>query len=382
MEAVLANRCVVCDTALSGPESVLPRAFGIHRSSHNPNVCSRCKTHIGNRQMVDITTVFADLSAFTEMTHELGPERASEVVQAFLQMATETLIKYDALIDKYIGDSVMAIFNIPIQHPDHTRLAAAASLEIQSKMVKLRKRFGLDLRARIAVASGVAQVGQLGSRQFRDYTAIGDVVNLAARLEAETRAGEIILHGKVFDRAASDISGTVGEEMLTLKGFNEPVRAYRVIADVEGQQPAHYANPYLQSRKRTSSQRSFGVGSSLFSILAAPCAAGAALSPVALTLGASSAFASLQSSLLMPLDVPYVRLPMQGVAVLGMVANMYTVWRAHQVRQKSRAAGNTLSMTRAERRRIILVIGLAVVTVLAIVAEIYNHVFVEHMPLM
>src|SRR5205809_5305623 len=118
MDATLNPRCAICDVPLAGPLGAVSRLAGIKRSRSNPNVCSRCNMHIEQGHVVELTVVFADLASFTAMTHELGPERASEVVDAFLQLATDTLVNHDAFIDKYIGDSVMAIFNVPIQHSD------------------------------------------------------------------------------------------------------------------------------------------------------------------------------------------------------------------------------------------------------------------------
>jgi adenylate cyclase len=70
----------------------------------------------------EITVLFADLTSFTELTHDLGAERTHEVIDAFLRMATEALVKHGAFIDKYIGDALMALFNVPIRHEDHAAL--------------------------------------------------------------------------------------------------------------------------------------------------------------------------------------------------------------------------------------------------------------------
>ena len=72
--------CLVCGTALAGPLGALFRVFGIRRSHRNPNICSRCNTHAEEGRLVNLTVLFADLSNFTELTHELGPERTHEVV--------------------------------------------------------------------------------------------------------------------------------------------------------------------------------------------------------------------------------------------------------------------------------------------------------------
>src|SRR5437870_4936477 len=112
------DRCQVCDTPLTGALGAVSWVTGVRRSRSNPNVCNRCNTHIIDGNVIEITVMFADLSGFTEMTQELGPQRVSYIVDQFLRMATDVLVKHDAFIDKYIGDSVMAIFNVPIQHPD------------------------------------------------------------------------------------------------------------------------------------------------------------------------------------------------------------------------------------------------------------------------
>src|SRR5207245_11113870 len=115
----LSAQCSVCGTPLSGAMSVVFRIVGIRRSPRNPNICTRCRTHVEEGRLVDITVLFADLSSFTELTHDLGAERTHEVVDAFLRMATEILVKHDAFIDKYTRDAVMAIVNRPLLHEDH-----------------------------------------------------------------------------------------------------------------------------------------------------------------------------------------------------------------------------------------------------------------------
>ena len=128
--------------------------------------------------MVEITVLFADLSSFTEMTQDLGAEKTHEVVDAFLRMATDVLVKHGAFIDKYVGDAVMALFNVPIRYDDHARRAILSATELESELKNLGARFGLPLKASVGIATGHARVGRLGSDDTKDYTAIGDVVNL------------------------------------------------------------------------------------------------------------------------------------------------------------------------------------------------------------
>ena len=92
----------------------------------------------------------------------------------------------------------MAYFNVPLRYDDHAARAVAAALDIQGELPALSQRFGIDLRSSIGIASGWARVGRLGSADRRDYTAIGDVVNLAARLQTQARPGEVVIHGDVY----------------------------------------------------------------------------------------------------------------------------------------------------------------------------------------
>src|SRR5207249_8048979 len=130
----LLAQCSICGTPLSGAMSVVFRIVGIRRSPRNPNICTRCSTHVEEGRLVETTVLFADLSSFTELTHDLGAERTHEVIDAFLRMATDVLVKHGAFIDKYIGDAVMALFNVPIRYEDHARRAILAATELGSTL--------------------------------------------------------------------------------------------------------------------------------------------------------------------------------------------------------------------------------------------------------
>jgi adenylate cyclase len=132
---------------------------------------------------VEMTVVFADLSSFTEMTGRLGATTTYSVVDEFLRLASTTLMSHGAFIDKYIGDAVMALFNVPMKRADHAAAAVAASAKLQELLPELSGRLEMPLHASIGVASGFARVGRLGSDDIKDYTAIGDAVNQAARLQ-------------------------------------------------------------------------------------------------------------------------------------------------------------------------------------------------------
>jgi adenylate cyclase len=222
-----ASQCQICGVALSGPVSFIFRLAGIRRSPRNPNVCSRCNSHIENGNISEITVLFADLSSFTELTQRLGPEKTHEVVDAFLKMATEILKRQGATIDKYMGDAVMAWFNVPVPQIDHAKRAVQSAIEMQACMPLLEKEYGVKLQISVGISSGWAFVGPVGSKGYSDFTAIGDSVNLAARLEQQAKPGEIILSESVY-MGAKEILQNVWQETLNLKGFPDPICVYRI----------------------------------------------------------------------------------------------------------------------------------------------------------
>ena len=364
-----ASECVICATALEGFASVPFRLVGVSRSTRNPNLCNRCNTHAEEGRVAEITVLFADLSSFTELTHELGPERTHEVADAFLQMATYCLVRHDAFIDKYVGDAVMAFFNVPIRREDHSARAVAAAQDILAGLPALNQRFGLNLNAVVSIAAGFARVGRLGSSDGKDYTAIGDVVNLAARLEGVAARGEIVVDETVYSAVKAEI-GAVTAEAVNLKGFKEPVHAYR-IGVVPGARAIGSTIPSGSADEpRMLLTR---LGSLVFGLLGAPCAIGTLIGPLAVAVGAGAFFGTLASTVFDLLDTAPIRIPALILGTVGALANLYTVWHARQIRM-SAPAGSPLSMTTIhERQRARIVIALAVLTLAVVLFELYAH---------
>lgn len=354
----LAPQCGICGTLLSGALSHVFRAAGIKRSARNPNLCSRCDTHVREGRLVEITVVFADLTSFTELTHELGAERTHEVVDAFLRAAAGTITQHGGFIDKYIGDAVMALYNVPIKHADHARRAVDAALELQSGMAALSRRFQMDLKAAVGIASGWARVGRLGSEESRDFTAIGDVVNIAARLEGKTNPGEVLVSRETYEKIADQFPG-VAEERLALKGFREPVAAHRLQARTD--------LPRAVEAPATEAKRTVSWGAVIFGILGAPCAVASLIGPLAVALGVGTLF-GLGGALTF-LDQSALRIPVLILATLAALANFYTIWQARQIRAEQQLDG----MTRLEKRRSAVVLGAAVLTLVMVVFELIAH---------
>lgn len=280
--ALLAAQCGICGTVLSGTASVIYRAFGIRRSPRNPNICNRCSTHVEEGRIVEVTVFFADLSSFTELTQELGAEKTHEVVDAFLRMATDVLVQHGAFIDKYVGDAVMALFNVPIRQDDHARRAIIAATELRTELQSLGARLELPLKASVGIATGHARVGRLGSDDSKDYTAIGEVVKLAARLQGKASAGEILVDRESYSRHAGDFPDAKAEQ-LVLKGFREPLTAYRLHGGT--------ATPLVNDNiATTNGNQRTSLGAVVFGILGAPCAIATLIGPLAVVFGVGGLF--------------------------------------------------------------------------------------------
>jgi len=362
----LATQCSVCGTLLSGAMSVVFRAFGIKRSPRNPNICTRCSTHVEEGRLVEITVLFADLSSFTELTQDLGPEKTHEVVDAFLRMATEVLVKHGAFIDKYIGDAVMALFNVPIRYEDHARRAIVAASELESALQSLIARFGFSLQASVGIATGFARVGRLGSEDNKDYTAIGDVVNLAARLQGKASTGEILVSAESYAKHADDFPEARSEQLL-LKGFREPVTAYRL----HGKGDRRLADDAAETaaRERTS------LGAIVFGILGAPCAIATLIGPLAVAFGAGGLF-GLGAALVF-LDQSLVRVPILVLTTLAALANLYTVWHARKLRAEAKVGEHLKIMTTLEKRRTLFVLAASLATLGIVAFEIVAHILLH-----
>lgn len=362
----LAAQCSVCGTMLSGALSAVYRTFGVKRSPRNPNICTRCSAHVEEGRMVEITVVFADLSSFTELTQDLGAEKTHEVVDAFLRMATEVLVKHGAFIDKYVGDAVMALFNVPLRHDDHALRAVAAATELTAALKTLGANFGLNLKASIGIATGFARVGRLGSDDSKDYTAIGDVVNLAARLQSKASAGEVLISEESYRKHAANFAEATSEQIV-LKGFREPVTTYRL--------RANQAARLIGDPPESSVGEKTSIGAIIFGILGAPCAVVTLIGPLAVALGAGSVFGL--AGVLTILDQSVLRVPVLILTTLAALANLYTLWHAKQLRQDAKVPDQLKTMTTLEKQRTTFVLAASVITLGIVAFEIVAHMLLH-----
>lgn len=362
----LASECLVCGTRLNGMAGSLLKLAGIRRSSHNPNVCTRCETHLQSGRILEVTVLFADLSGFTSITEELGAEDIHRIVSPFLSRATEAVLKENGFVDKYIGDAIMAIFNAPIPLPDPPVAAFRAAQAIQEGMAGLSRELGRELRATVGLARGYARTGAVGATGPREPNLLGDAVNRAARLQGRANPGEILVDARTYGALSAQMPN-VPEERLLLKGFQEPVGCYRFGS---GSRLA------VREQGRTARRSLLPLGTTAFALLGAPCAMAAALGPVAVVVGLGSASVASATHLHIELfDAPWVRLPMLTLALLGAVANLAAVFHARRVRREL-PQGGLLPLSAQDRRRTRAAVALSVLTLAILVAEQLAHRFV------
>jgi class 3 adenylate cyclase len=221
---------------LHGAVSMPFRLFGIRRSRMNPNLCTICelmftKVMRARKITLDATILFADLRGYTTLSQSQSSEAVSGLLDAFYDECADAIWERDGLLNKTIGDAVMAVFNFPIGQEDHARQALLAARTIQSRWSARRETLaqtlglaGAEVGVGIGIHCGELSFGEFG-RSHRDLTAIGTVVNLASRAQSAAAAGEILVTQSVYDRVQSELAASRFQER-ELKGFEGPTRLY------------------------------------------------------------------------------------------------------------------------------------------------------------
>lgn len=218
---------------LRGVLSVPFRVFGIRPSRMNPNTCTICElmfTRVmkARKVTIDATILFADLRSYTSLSQSLSAAEMGGLLDSFYDDCANAIWQFDGLLNKTIGDAVMAVFNFPIRQEDHARQAVLAAREIQRAFYARRAEFAGSsdgtLGVGVGIHSGELSFGEFG-RSHRDLTAIGTVVNTASRAQSAAGAGQILVTQVVYEQARSELPNSTARE-YELKGFDAPVRLY------------------------------------------------------------------------------------------------------------------------------------------------------------
>jgi adenylate cyclase len=174
------------------------------------------------------TFLFTDVRGFTAMSEKLEPEEVTKIMNKALTIQADAVKEYGGMVDKYIGDAMMAIFNAPIDLPNHETAAVLCAKEIQENI----KKADIDVEIGVGVNTGYAVIGNMGSNTRFDYTAIGDAVNLAARLESSTKeVGEDIVIGYDTINAKDFSDQIILKELnsIKVKGKEKSINIYTIL---------------------------------------------------------------------------------------------------------------------------------------------------------
>ncbi len=197
---------------------------------HNPSAIE-----LGGERR-EATVFFCDLAGFTDLSEQVSPEQLLDIVNGYLQETSDCLLAHGAYIDKYIGDAVMAVFGVPLPQPDHAVAACRGALATQRLLAArndhLARTYGRTLGLRIGINTGEMIVGNMGSHRKRNYTVLGDCVNLASRLEgANKEFGTGILVGENTAQLVRDTLILRPLAALRVKGKNTAVPVYELIGE-------------------------------------------------------------------------------------------------------------------------------------------------------
>ncbi len=184
----------------------------------------------GRRRM---TVLFSDIRGFTSMSEKMTPEDVVTFLREYLTVMTAAVFTHGGTVDKYIGDAIMALYNVPFEASDHAAQAVRTALAFQERLKPLAERFtaryGGTLACGVGIHTGDAVVGTIGSEQRLEYTAIGDTINLGSRLEGLTKDFNVpIIISEATYLEVRDLFGTRDLGEVTVKGKAIPVKIYAV----------------------------------------------------------------------------------------------------------------------------------------------------------
>ncbi len=180
-----------------------------------------------------ITMLFCDVKGSTAAAEQLDPEEWTEIINGAFEHMIRPIYKYEGLVPRLMGDAILAFFGAPIAHEDDPQRAVLAGLEIQASIQpyveEIRKRFGINFALRVGINTGLVVVGEVGSDLRMEYTAIGDAINLAARMEQTAVPGSVQISNETYKLVAPffECESLGGIEV---KGKSKPVNSYRVLS--------------------------------------------------------------------------------------------------------------------------------------------------------
>ncbi len=228
-----AKFCINCGHELSS--LVKPQQDPIHRFipqayAQKLEVARKFQTMKGERRIV--TILFCDVKGSTAMAEKLDPEEWAEIINQAFEFLIAPIYQFEGTLARLMGDSVLAFFGAPIAHEDDAQRAILAGLDIISGIQpfreKIERRYKLDFNVRVGINTGLVVVGGVGSDLFMEYTALGDAINIAARMEQTAEPGSIQIAEDTYKKVAHFFD-TESIEGVEIRGKTDPIQVYRVL---------------------------------------------------------------------------------------------------------------------------------------------------------
>jgi adenylate cyclase len=212
------SRCKLCGAPFGGPAGKLMRLVGKRPWPRNPKYCGSCFTYLAKHHggaEIDCTLLFADVRGSTSVAEGMRPTEVHRLMDRFFGTAARVLVEHDAIVDRFVGDQAIGIFVPALTGPEHAARAIAAA---RALLVATGQR---DEAPWVAIGAGVhtgiAYVGSVGTEATSDFTALGDAVNIAARLSSSAAVGEVLVSLDAARAGGLDATGLERRD-LALKG--------------------------------------------------------------------------------------------------------------------------------------------------------------------
>ena len=186
----------------------------------------------------DVTVFFSDIRGFTSISEKLSPEKLVHILNEYLTAMTDIIMKHNGVVDKYIGDAIMAFWGAPLPQEDHAEMACSTSLDMIKKLEELKEKWKEqdfpEIRIGVGLNSGPAVIGNMGSYDRFDYTAMGDTINLGSRLEGLTKQYKVNII--ISDSTKVEIKNkfiTRKLDLVRVKGKKKPITIYELVCRKE-----------------------------------------------------------------------------------------------------------------------------------------------------
>ncbi len=212
-------------------QQMLQRTFEryVHSSVVDQMLKDPGQVKLGGK-LQEITVLFADLEGFTGLSEQIDPEALLSILNRYHNLVVSLILEHNGTIDKFLGDGVMALFNTPLPQENHALYAVQAAVTIREALTEFHESLAPEQRMCInfGIHTGKAVVGNVGTDQIMDFTAVGDTINLAARLQGLSRHNQILISHATYDQVKDYVVvHPIGE--LHVKNRVEAVTTYEVV---------------------------------------------------------------------------------------------------------------------------------------------------------